>query len=148
MLLVGVAVVFPLGLEFVEGNLGFRDLLAYPSAHRPLAVVLQVIYAWMMTFGLMGMFRALLVRENRTLRYVSDSSYWLYLAHLPLIFIGQAIVRSWPLPAWVKFFLLCGVVTGILLFTYQTLVRYTWLGTLLNGPRKRPERVIEAELAT
>lgn len=74
------------------------------------------------------------------MRYVSDSSYWLYVAHVPLIIAAQAVVRSWPLPATAKFLLVCTVVSGFLLFTYQVMVRYTWLGTLLNGPRTRPER--------
>jgi hypothetical protein len=47
-------------------------------------LLFQALYAWMMTFGCMGMFRSLLTKENRTIRYVSDSSYWLYLEHLPL----------------------------------------------------------------
>ena len=50
----------------------------------------------------LGMFRSLLTRDNRTIRYVSDSAYWLYLAHLPLVLGTQVIVRDWPLPALVK----------------------------------------------
>jgi hypothetical protein len=30
-------------------------------------------------------------------------------------------------------------VSGLLLLTYRYLVRYTPIGTLLNGPRTRPE---------
>ena len=34
----------------------------------------------------------------------------------------------------VKFLLLNALIIGFLLVTYQWMVRYTWLGTLLNGP--------------
>lgn len=100
---------------------------------------LQVGYAWLMTFGMIGLFRRALTREYAVIRYVSDSSYWLYVAHLPLVIAGQHIIRDWPIPSGVKFTLLCTVVIGILLVSYQTLVRNTWLGALLNGRRYRPQ---------
>lgn len=102
--------------------------------------VVQVTYTWLMCFGLLGLFRRFVPGENRTIRYLSDSSYWLYLVHLPLIVAAQAIVRSWPLPSIVKFGLICTAVTAILLITYETMVRYTWIGYVLNGPRTRRAR--------
>ena len=75
------------------------------------------------------------------MQYLSDSAYWLYLAHLPLIIAAQLAVRDWPIPAFAKFLLIVAVVTSFLLWTYQIMVRYTWLGRFLNGPRVRPERV-------
>jgi peptidoglycan/LPS O-acetylase OafA/YrhL len=109
-----------------------------------LAVFLPALYAWLISFGLMGLFRKICPVENSTLRYLSDSAYWVYLAHLPLIIAAQYVVRDWPLPALVKFVLIVVVVTSFLLWTYQTMVRYTWLGRFLNGPRVRPERVTAA----
>ncbi len=129
--------VFPPALEFGTGAFGFRDAWLPARYHASTAVVLQTLYAWLMAFGCLGMFRSLLARENRTLRYLSDSAYWLYLAHLPLILGAQLIVRDWPLPALAKCVLLTVVVTGFLLVVYDRLVRYRWLGTLLNGPRSR-----------
>jgi hypothetical protein len=49
----------------------------------------------------------------------------------------QILIQSWRLPAIVKCLLLTVVVTGFLLLIYDKLVRYRWLGTLLNGPRSR-----------
>ena len=92
-----------------------------------------------MTFGLMGLFHRVCPVESPTMRYLSDSAYWLYLAHLPLIIAAQYAVRDWPLPALAKFVLIVAVVTSFLLWTYQALVRHTWLGRFLNGPRVRPE---------
>lgn len=127
----GLLVLFPIGLGMtfsgVQGDLGPRALSA----------LVQATYPWVMLFGLMGIFRRFLSQERFAMRYLSDASYWLYLAHLPLILGGQILLRNVALPASVKFSLLCIGVTGILLVIYQVAVRYTWLGRLLNGPRQR-----------
>ncbi|MDX1964450.1 MAG: acyltransferase family protein [Pirellulales bacterium] len=101
-----------------------------------LSGIFQVAYAWLMTCGCIGFSRYCLSRENFLVRYLSDSAYWLYLAHLPLVILLQAWVRDWELPAFVKFTFVCLVTTGSLLASYHFLVRPTWLGWLLNGPRK------------
>ena len=135
---VGLLVVFPLGMEFTYGDFfGFRDDAAGPGVNRFLAVLLQAAYPWLMAFGLIGLFRVLLRQGSYAVRYVSDASYWLYVTHLPLIILAQFVVRDWGLPAVVKFALICVVITGFLLLCYQGFVRYTPLGTLLNGKRTR-----------
>ena len=105
-----------------------------------IASILQVLYAWGMCIGLIGLFRAALRKERATARYLSDASYWMYIAHLPLIIVGQVLVRDWNIPAIAKFLLVCGAVSAVLLVTYQFLIRYTPVGTLLNGKRERPAR--------
>ena len=47
-------------------------------------------------------------------------------------------MRGLDLPASVKFTLLVAGATILLLLSYQLLVRYTWIGRMLNGPRTRP----------
>ncbi|RME93085.1 MAG: glucan biosynthesis protein [Verrucomicrobia bacterium] len=138
MLPVATFLVFPVALECATGRLGFREAILPPAAWRPVSMVLQALYAWMMTFGSLGLFRRLLRRENKTIRYISDSSYWLYLSHLPLVIVLQAWVQEWPLPAWLKLAMVSAVTVGVLLFVYDKCVRYTWIGTLLNGKRTRP----------
>ena len=97
----------------------------------------QAAYAWMMALGLMGLFRAVLGAGNARVRYLSDASYWLYLAHLPLIIALQGLSFEWVLPSAVKLVLLIAVTTGVLLVVYEWGVRYTPVGTLLNGRRTR-----------
>jgi peptidoglycan/LPS O-acetylase OafA/YrhL len=109
-----------------------------------LSGLVQVTYAWLMCFGMMGMFRTLIKSENRTIRYLSDSAYWLYIAHLPLIVLAQVWVREWNWPVGWKFLFVCSVVTGFLLLTYELFVRYYWLGRLLNGKRTRKKPVQES----
>jgi hypothetical protein len=138
LLPVTLLVIFPLALEFATGTFGFRDALLPAKFHRPASVFFQSLFAWAMSFASIGLFRALLTRENHTVRYLSDSAYWLYLAHLPLCIAGQAIISQWAMPAWIKLPLFSVVLTAVLLLSYHFLVRYTWVGRFLNGPRKRP----------
>lgn len=141
--------IFPIGYELSIGGFGFGYDLFDARYHRPVAIVLQVIYVWVMSFALMGMFRSLFSRQSHAMRYISDSSYWLYLIHLPLIIVAQAMVRDLPLPALVKFTSVCVLTTLVSLASYQMFVRYTPIGTLLNGPRVRPANPpATAELVT
>lgn len=131
-------ILFPFGISCSTGF--FPALTAWipESAHRTVSVVTQAAYAWLASIGFMGLFHALLKRENQKIRYLSDASYWLYLAHLPLVFIGQAWVRDWQAPALLKFSLVTVILTVVLLLSYHYLVRYTPIGRLLNGRRDRP----------
>ena len=130
--------VFPLALEFATGRLGFRDALLPASMHRFASILLQSAFAWTMSFASIGLFGAVLTRASTVIRYLSDSSYWLYLAHLPLCIAGQAVIAGWPGPVWIKLPLFSGVLTVFLLLTYQLMVRNTWIGRMLNGPRSQP----------
>ena len=95
----------------------------------------SALFVWLMIFGLIGLFRKIFSRENPKVRFVSDSAYWLYIAHLPLIQIIQFWVSDWPLPSYVKLIFIWIVTTVLLLLSYRYLIRYTLIGTLLNGKR-------------
>jgi len=137
---IALLVVLPLGLALTAGWAGPPGMGLGPRALRVLSVFVQAAFPWLMTFGLMGVFRRVCAVESPSMRYLSDSAYWLYLVHLPLIIGAQYVVRDWPIPAVAKFLLIVVVVTSFLLWTYQVMVRYTWLGRFLNGPRTRPAR--------
>jgi len=96
-----------------------------------------VIYCWSMIFAMIGLFRRYFSGENTRIRYISDSAYWLYLAHLPLIQLVQILVRDWELPSIVKIAIICLTTTAILLVMYEYVVRYTFIGTMLNGKKVR-----------
>lgn len=134
----GLLVVFPLGMALSSGWPASAGGALGPLSRRLVGVGLQAAYPWLMTFGLMGLFRQAFPAESPTMRYLSDSAYWLYLAHLPLVIAAQYLVRDWPIPALAKLTLIVVTISAFLLWTYQTLVRYTWIGRFLNGPRVRP----------
>ena len=128
-------------LFFVAGDVGngvpavFRDFS--PLGQHMCAVVVQVIFTWLMTFGSIGLFRKLLSVEHKWMRYISDAAYWLYLAHLPLVIWLQWFISGWNLPGLVKFALVCTVTTSVLLVMYEYLIRYSPIGTMLNGKKVR-----------
>lgn len=144
-LAIALFVAFPLANAFVEGWTGPFDVQIGPLPRRLISTFLQAAYAWLVTFGLMGMFRQVCSAENARVRYLSDSAYWLYLVHLPSIIAAQYIVRDWPVPGLVKSIGIVLTTTLLLLLSYQALVRYTWLGRFLNGPRVSTWKVNQTE---
>jgi hypothetical protein len=135
---VALLLVLPVGLEFATGTFGLRDRLLPAGYHRAVTVVFQTLYAWMMSFALMGIFRSLLTRESQAIRYLSDASYWCYLAHLPLVIAIQGFISQWHLPAMLKFLTTCALVLGAMLLSYEKVVRYSPIGAFLNGRKNRP----------
>ena len=120
-------IMLPLALFIIfPAAIAFKDNL-------PLNLLLQTLLIWNMAFGMMGMFHALLRKENTFIRYLSDSSYWLYIIHLPLVVVLQFLVRDWPINALLKFLLINIATITLLLVSYHLLVRSTWIGWLLNG---------------
>ena len=95
-----------------------------------------VIGAWSWTFSVIGMGLRFLSGFSPVRRYAADASYWVYLAHLPLIILLQFLVSRLPWPWFVKFPLIL-LLGGVVLFgSYQLLVRYTFIGAILGGRRR------------
>lgn len=88
---------------------------------------------WLLLFGTLGAFQELCSGHSRTWRYLADSSYWIYLAHLPLVAILQVWVGPLAVPALIKFPLMLGAAFVVLFSSYHYLVRSTIIGRLLNG---------------
>lgn len=88
---------------------------------------------WLFVFGFIGIFFRVLERPVPWIRYLSDSSYWLYLVHMPVLLVFQmaAAETSWP-PA-LKALVVLAASLATLLGSYHVLVRPTWVGAILNG---------------
>lgn len=93
-------------------------------------------------FGWLGCFVRFFTGPSQKFRYLADASYWIYVAHLPLVVALQIGCSKWALTWWIQLPLLNLATFGILLLSYHTFVRFTWIGTWLNGPRaKQPLNV-------
>lgn len=111
-----------------------------PEAGARLAHVFQSVFVWTVAFGLVGIARLALSRPSARARYISDASYWLYVVHVPVVVAGQFALAYVPWPPVVEFVILTIATTAALLLLYHLIVRYTWIGRMLNGTRERPTR--------
>lgn len=105
------------------------------TATQVVVCLLEAAYAWSISLGLIGLFHKRFSCETPLWRYVSDASYWLYLVHIPLVWVLQSLVSDVALPSPVKLLIVCSLTTILLLLLYHCTVRSTWLGLFLNGRR-------------
>ena len=112
----------------------------FSHPHRTAAhVAYAVSYAltmWSLVFLTLGVFKKTWARPNAFVRYVADSSYWLYLVHLPIVVWLLVAVAEIPLHWSLKLaFVSMATIAGSLL-TYDLFVRSTVIGQVLNGRRR------------
>jgi hypothetical protein len=94
-----------------------------------------LVAAWAGSFALVGVAMRYLSGFSSVRRYLADSSYWLYLTHIPVLVFFEALLHPFPWHPVVKFLATIGVTLPILLLSYHYLVRFTFLGATLNGRR-------------
>lgn len=114
------------------------DMQGKPAsfAHLPFWIALAYnACAWLWSFTLIGLFLARLQRPHAWLAYLADSSYWVYLVHMPLTIGFGALLFGLPLPALAKMLVNILATTAICLASYHLCVRFTPISTLLNGKR-------------
>lgn len=109
--------------------------------------IIQFAYAlcYALTMGSLvwmtiGLFMRICHKPNKIIRYIADSSYWLYLIHLPIVVWFQVAFAELPFHWTLKLAAISILTIGFSLLLYDLLVRSTIIGKILNG-RKR-ERVI------
>lgn len=75
---------------------------------------------------------------SSVLRFISDSSYWVYLIHLPIVILIQTVLIEVSINVWLKLGITIFCTLLACLLTYVVFVRYTPVGWMLNGKRKFP----------
>jgi glucan biosynthesis protein C len=115
------------GTPRFEAYLEGRDLMIYCAAY--------FVAMWCWILGLTGAAVRFLSGESPVRRYIADSSYWLYLMHLPVLAFFAALMSPLPLHWTIKYPLQVGATLVVLLVSYRYLVRSTFIGATLNGRR-------------
>lgn len=110
-----------------QPTLAGRDLILYCSVY--------FVAMWCWIFGLTGMAVRYASNVSPARRYVADSSYWLYLMHLPVLAFFAGALHQVPLHWTVKYPLQVAGTLVVLFISYRYLVRPTFIGAILNGRR-------------
>jgi peptidoglycan/LPS O-acetylase OafA/YrhL len=133
-----VAVALYVGVNFNLPNRGLT-FVAKCAAHS--------LALWLILFGITGLFLRHLAGPSAVWRYLCDSSYFLYIAHMPVMMVFQLALVPLAVPPVAKVALVLVATTASLLVMYHCLVRPTAIGAVLNG-RRYPIRAAAAAPAT
>ena len=138
-LLLGLLLIFPVGmtigiLRFAFPVPGFG--LHLSEMQYLISVAMQATFTWVMVFAVIGLFRHMISDESKIWNYISDNAYWLFLFHPPLVILLQKTMRTWILPADIKYIMTILVTLGAMLLIYECLMRYTPMSRLRDGYRQ------------
>ncbi|MFG0298073.1 MAG: acyltransferase family protein [Phycisphaerales bacterium JB047] len=142
-LTLALAVAFPIHIMSLSATM--ESVTDIPSGLTPAMLIASMTRGLLtvsLSLGLIGAFTRFLSgpgpRLSRVIRYFSDSAYWVYLAHMPLV-AAMAVWIFDPLDWNPLIEMLIGVTTAMFLLigSYELFVRYTPIGTMLNGKRTR-----------
>ncbi len=99
------------------------------------AVLANAACTWALICLFIGGTQRWFDRESPWIQYVSQSSYWVFLVHMPLVaFAGWWLVQ-FDFPSVLKFLLVCAFTSVVAFLTFHYWVQKTWLSTFLHGRR-------------
>jgi len=76
-----------------------------------------------------------LANASPVVRYLSDASYWMYIAHLPIVMAMQTLLVPLEWHWAIKFVTVNVVTCAVLLLAYRYCVRSSWIGLMLSGKK-------------
>jgi len=127
-----LAIVITILLAGFEMNAGRSGYALFKGAF----ALSYAMMTWSLVALTIGLFKRFLDGPSKTVRYIADSSYWLYLIHLPIVIWLQIAVAELPFHWSVKLTAISMITLFVSILLYDLLVRSTFIGALLNGKRK------------
>ena len=122
-----------------------------PVSFATLRLVSAILYApaiWISTFAVLGLALRFMSGFSPTRRYLADASYWLYLIHMPIVMALQVALSQLDWPGLIKFAVILVVAILPMLASYHLLVRFTFIGVILNGRRATRRVLPQGGIAT
>ncbi len=99
------------------------------------AVLANGLCTWALVYLFLGSALRFFDRDSPWIQYVAQSAYWVYLVHLPLVFLAGWWLVQFDFPAALKFLLVCGFTAVAAFLTFHYWVQKTWISDFLHGRR-------------
>lgn len=113
------------GTEVDMRQLGISTLEAFMSVHLTLASLV------------LG--KRFLDKASKPVRFIADSSYWVYIMHLPAVFFIQYLLLDISWNVWIEFAASSLGTIALGMITYVMFIRWTPIGWMLNGRRRKQD---------
>ena len=88
---------------------------------------LSALYSTLFILGFLAFFLSYARNPSMRFRYIMDSSYWMYIVHLPVVVLLPGLMADLDLPAVVKFSLTALGTTALCFASYRLFVRGKWV---------------------
>lgn len=123
---------FPLSLYLTH----LWQVSASPSLPLRFAMLLaHGLCTWSLIYLVIGTALRWWDRESPWVLYTSQSAYWVFLTHMPVLTFAAWWMVQFDLPAALKFFCITGFASVVCFSSYHYLVQRTWVSVFLNGRR-------------
>jgi glucan biosynthesis protein C len=122
----------------VVASVAYRYSFALPVDAAVRFYLIRAVHSlamWLLILGVAGLFLRYLGDHSAYRRYLCDSSYFLYIVHMPVILVFQLLLKDVPLPPLAKIAIVLVGTIVVLMPLYRFAVRPTFIGAVLNGRR-------------
>lgn len=99
------------------------------------AVLANGLCTWTLIYLFLGSAQRFFDRNSPWIVYVSQSSYWVFLVHMPLVYFAGWWLLQFDFPAALKFLFVCGFTAVAAFVTFHYWVQKTWISDFLHGRR-------------
>ena len=126
------AILFPLAMyaSYLDNSARGADFVLHLGA-----VLANALCTWTLIYLFVGSALRFFDRDSPWILYVSQSSYWVFLVHMPLVFLAGWWLVQFDFPSALKFLLVCGFTALASFLTFHYWVQRTWMSDFLHGRR-------------
>ncbi len=119
-------------LFLIIGSIGY---FAHLATSEQLDFDYRVVYfgaSLNLSFAILGLMQKLIAKPNSVISYFSQGSYWIYIVHLPIVFLILNFLDDFDFDMGTRFSLVLTFTTLLSIASYQLLVRNKPIGRFLG----------------